>query len=146
MSGRGRGARHKQKAAEKEVHQVQRMNSLTTQQREHQINYTYTLHRLKEECIVNFEKCGKAEVHMNDQKQITAIFKDLTVRDFVELLEQSTGNPEIEVVGNIFRLKKAYPVVNKLELKSYLLQHGRYGIAEDEKFKMCYPGIIRDID
>ena len=40
--------------------------------------------------------------------------------------------------NNTYRLKKAYPVENKEELRKYLLQLGRFGIAEDDKFTMCY--------
>ena len=58
---------------------------------------------------------------MHDKKSMDAIFKDMNCQEFIELLQQSTGNPDIEIKENVFRLKKAYPVINKAELKNHLL-------------------------
>ena len=82
-----------------------------------------------------------------DRKQWDAIFKDLSAEKFAEMLEAATGKPDIEMIGNsIFRLKKAYPVQDKDQLREYLLKHGRYGIADDDNFKMCYRGIENHIN
>ena len=125
---------------------MQRMNSLTTHEITARSNYTFILSKLKEECIAAFERTGNAVVSVDDRKTCALIFKEMTMDEFINQLLQSTSNPEIEFEKGLFRLKKAYPVNNIFELKDYLLQHGRYGIPDDENLKMCYINITRDIE
>ena len=87
----------------------------------------------------------KAEVRIDDKKLMDYIFKEISMRTFIEMLDQTTGRPDIELKGNVFRIRRAYPIENKEQLKNYLLQ-SRYGIVDDQKFDMCYRGIQQDIE
>lgn len=51
---------------------------------------------------------------------------------FIEMLQSSTRNPDVEVDGDYFRLKKAYPVSDKESLRKFIIKHGTYGIRDDE--------------
>ena len=48
------------------------------------------------------------------------------------MLQSSTRNPDVEVDGDYFRLKKAYPVSDKESLRKFIIKHGTYGIRDDE--------------
>ena len=59
---------------------------------------------------------------------------------------ETNVDAQIEDKGQSFRLKQAYPVEDRVQLKEYLLKKGRYGILGDEDFEMCYQGIQNDVE
>lgn len=65
------------------------------------------------------------------------------------MLQDPTRVPNVEVDGNYFQLKKAYPGVNDKESllrKLILSERGAFGILDDEELHMCYWGIKEDIE
>ena len=100
MSGHGRGVRRKMKFIEKQEKLAETVSkpNRTAEEAGRTAKYSITLLKLKEECVRNFrEKFGKAEVKLCDKKIIDSIFKEMSVEEFKEMLEATTGKPDIEV-------------------------------------------------
>lgn len=116
-----RGIRRKAKVVDKDIQQTQRSNR-TNEQKELQTKYTFTLFKLIDECKRNFkERDLTAEVRISDKKAIDAIFKDMSPEEFIEMLNNGQQKADLEWSHNAFKLKKTYPVSNKVELKNYLM-------------------------
>ena len=144
----GRGVRRKMKFLDKQGKEAEAIAkpNRTAEEAGRTAKYSMTLLKLKEECVKNFrEKLGKAEVKLCDKKIIDSIFKELSIEEFKEMLQATTGKPDIEVTSKVFKLRKAYPVDEKEELRKYLLEEGRDGITDDDNFELCYRDIRKDI-
>ena len=139
MSSHGQGVRRKAKTAQKNDEKIQRQFSAKANPEVSDPHkYTSTLSKLIERCKENFRAgAARPEVRWTDKKSVGDSFSEMGVQEFRTMLE-SNVDAQIEDKGQFFRLKQAYPVEDRVQLKQYLLKKGRYGILGDEDFEMCY--------
>ena len=106
--------------------------------------YTSIKIRLTDALKLQWREHGRAELSKNSP-ECKAMFKQMSESEFVKLLEQATGNTDLEHTKTHFVLKKAYPVCDRASLQAYMFKHLRCGFPDDEKLEMCYKGILDDV-
>ena len=84
--------------------------------------------------------------HNPDSKKVKELFRTFPVAKFTDMLNSTTGNPEVEEDGDYFQWKKAYDIWEKESLRKFMLDQGEYGIQDGEKLEMCYKGVLEDIE
>ena len=101
---------------------------------------------LKEE----FKRTGQAVI-AKDSKKLRELFRpneNYTLSKFSEMLSATRGKPNVEEQVDIFVWKKAYDISDKESLRKFMLEFGEFGIKDDddEKLRMCYKGVIEDLE
>ena len=62
------------------------------------------------------------------------------------MLNTSSRKKDVEVDGDYFKLKRAYPVWDKESLRKFMLKSGKMGVADAEELWLCYRGVQEDVE
>lgn len=92
-----------------------------------------------------FKNSGVARVAKDNKKLRDLYRSNYPMTKFIEMLNSSSGNPNVEEQGEFFIWKKAYDVEDKESLRKFMLEFGEYGIKDDENLQMCYKNVLEDI-